>query len=277
MDPATLNLTTEILGYTKFCFVCLDATRVDAPLLRKLEASAAVLENMHAIDGNPNDDARLRGRFQYLRADSGLSSERDLPDPGISQANGLVRLEAKTVEPLDTYERALRSAIEPRGGTVYTRLGITKPRSYTSYAMTQFAYAHALAPMNGVKHPFGVVTPQNKTPAWWAMDWMRRESYFLPRYDTQGNIIAKGHALATAAGVPCINRRLVHHPAGYGLNDGYDFIGYFEFAEADAPVFRTVMDGLRDRRQNPEWDYVREGPEWWGRRVGQAEELWADR
>ena len=35
-----------------------------------------------------------------------------------------------------------------------------------------------------------------------------------------------------------------------------------------------VMAALRDRQQNPEWDYVREGPEWWGRRVGRAEELW---
>ena len=67
---------------------------------------------------------------------------------------------------------------------------------------------------------------------------------------------------------------LVHHPDGYGLGNGYDFIGYFEFAEADAPIFRTVMSGLRDREQNPEWSYVREGPEWWGRRVATVSELW---
>jgi hypothetical protein len=35
------------------------------------------------------------------------------------------------------------------------------------------------------------------------------------------------------------------------------------------------MESLRDRKQNPEWEYVREGPEWWGQRVGRAEELWA--
>jgi hypothetical protein len=34
------------------------------------------------------------------------------------------------------------------------------------------------------------------------------------------------------------------------------------------------MAGLRDRTQNPEWVYVREGPEWWGRRVGRAAALW---
>ncbi len=276
MNPATLNLTTEILGYAKFCFVRLDASRVDSTLARSLDSIGAGLENMHSIEGNPSEDARRRGRYQYLRAERSLLAERDLPDPAISRANVLIRLESSTATPLAAYEDALRHLIEQRGGEVYSRLGIAKPRSYTSHAMTQFAYAHALAPTSGAKHPFGVVTPQNKTPEWWAMDWMRRESLFLPRYDPAGNVVAKGHALATAAGIPCINRRLVHHPGGYGLNDGYDFIGYFEFATADAPVFHAVMEGLRDRKQNPEWEYVREGPEWWGRRVGRAEELWAE-
>ena len=158
---------------------------------------------------------------------------------------------------------------------MHIRMGVQKPRSYTSYAMTRFAYAHALAPASGGKHEIGVVTPQNKTRDWWEMNWMRREGFFLPRYDEHGNILAKGHALASAAGIPHINRRLFHHPLGYGLDAGYDFIGYFEFAGSDTHVFRAVMDSLRDRIQNPEWTFVREGPEWWGRRVGRLEELWA--
>ena len=52
-------------------------------------------------------------------------------------------------------------------------------------------------------------------------------------------------------------------------------MGYFEFAEKTAAVFREVMAGLRDIAQNPEWKYVLEGPEWWGRRVGNATELLA--
>ena len=46
-------------------------------------------------------------------------------------------------------------------------------------------------------------------------------------------------------------------------------------AESDAPVFRQVMEALRDTEQNPEWKYVLEGPEWWGRRVGNAEDFFA--
>jgi hypothetical protein len=88
------------------------------------------------------------------------------------------------------------------------------------------------------------MTPQNKTEAWWDMDWMHRESFFLPRYDEKGNVLAKGHAPAAEAGIPCINRRLYHAPDGYGRQGSYDFVGYFEFAEADLPVFRAVMAEL---------------------------------
>ena len=43
-------------------------------------------------------------------------------------------------------------------------------------------------------------------------------------------------------------------------------MGYFEFAEADASMFSAVMAALRDAEQNPEWAYISEGPEWWGRK-----------
>jgi hypothetical protein len=123
----------------------------------------------------------------------------------------------------------------------------------------------------------GVVTPQNKIASWWAMDWMQRESFFLPRYDAQQHLIAEGHALAAAAGIPCIVRRNVHAPERYGCEGLYDFVPYFEFAAEHAPIFRAVMAALRDMAQNPEWAYVREGPEWWGRRVGYAAALWENR
>ena len=54
------------------------------------------------------------------------------------------------------------------------------------------------------------------------------------------------------------------------MQGNYGYVGYCEFAEDDAPVCREVMAGLRDTEQKPEWKYVLEGPEWWGRRVGSA-------
>jgi hypothetical protein len=232
------------------------------------------MENMHDVAGYPSADAWQRGRLQLLRAEPSLSAERDLPHPAILRAHALIRLEGAALEPLWRYEEGVRKLIEARGGALETLTGVQRPRSYTSHAMTQFAYTSALAPQPGAACPMGVVTPQNKTAAWWAMDWMHRESFFLPRYDAQERLVAKGHALAAAGGIPYIVRRNVHAPERYGDEGSYDFVPYFEFAEEHAPIFRSVMAALRDTTQNPEWAYVREGPEWWGRRVRYAAALW---
>ena len=54
--------------------------------------------------------------------------------------------------------------------------------------MTQFAYAAAQAPGPAEQHPLGVVTPMNKIQQWWDLDWMHRESFFLPRYDCKWSV-----------------------------------------------------------------------------------------
>lgn len=274
MKAADLNMTEEIIGHARFHFITLTLEEEDPALVEGMDALGKMMENMHVIEGPPTAEAFRRGRFQHLLAESFRGGERDIPHPEMAKADALVRTECATPEALEKYEEGLRAIIEERGGTVETLSGIQKPKSYTSYAMTQFAYAQALAPASGAHLPLAVVTPQNKTKEWWEMDWMRRESFFLPRYDEHGRMTAKGHALASEAGVPCINRRLFHHPEGYGLPEGYDFVGYFEFAEKSIEPFRSVMANLRNPSVNPEWDYVKEGPEWWGRRVGLAKDLW---
>jgi hypothetical protein len=272
--PADLNLSLEVVGYQRFLFVCLPHGGADSALADALGGLGKGMANLHDVAGYPSADALQRGCFQFLRAEPALSAARDLPHPAILRAQALIRLEGATPDPLLRYEEGVRKLIESRGGTIETLAGVQRPRSYTSYAMTQFAYTPALAPQPGTACPIGVVTPQNKTAAWWAMDWMQRESFFLPRYDTQARLVAKGHALAAAAGIPYIVRRNVHAPEHYGREGSYDFVPYFEFAEEHASIFRAVMAALRDRNQNPEWAYVREGPEWWGRRVGYAAALW---
>ena len=270
MQPADLNMTTDVTGHQLFLFMTFGNTRDNEELARAIDLLGRGLENMHDADGAPSEDAFGRGRFQFLRAEHGLTREQQIAHPEISRSHGLIRLECASLEPIKTYETGLRRLIETRGGSVETLAGVQRPRSYTSHAMVQFAYAHALPPGTGEMYPMAAVTPMNKTAAWWNMDFLHRESFFLPRYDENENMVVKGHALASAAGVPNINRRLVHAPEGYGLDKDYDFVGYFEFADADAPVFREVMAALRDTEQNPEWKYVLEGPEWWGRRVGNA-------
>ena len=275
MQSGELNLATTVTGYQRFLFIGLPKGEGDAGLAEEISHLGRDLENMHYLDGPASAEAFRRGRLQILRAEPAMSSERDISHPAMLRADALIRLEGETSDPLLEYEEGLRALLHSAGGSVETLSGVQKPRSYTSHAMTQYAYARAQQPGRGTLHPMGVVTPMNKNARWWGMDWMHRESFFLPRYDADENMVLKGHALAADAGIACITRRLVHAPDGYGKDDGYDFVGYFEFAESDAPVFNAVMAALRDVEQNPEWAYVAEGPEWWGRRIGEAAELWS--
>ena len=274
MQPADLNMTTTVTGHQLFLFVTLDDGG-DEELAGAIDVLGEGMENVDGVDGGPSEEAFAKGRFQLLRAEYGFTTQQQIVHPAVSESDGLIRLECATLEPIKGYETGLRTLIDAAGGSVETLAGVMRPRSYTSHAMTEFAYAHAMPPGPGEKFPLAAVTPMNKTDAWWQMDFLHRESFFLPRYDENEEMVVKGHALASAMGVPGINRRLVHSPDGYGVEGNYDFVGYFEFAEKDAPVFREVMAGLRDKVQNPEWKYVLEGPEWWGHRVRSAAEFLA--
>ncbi len=277
MQSTDLNLTTTVTGYQRFLFLKLQQGPDPAGLAEAMAQLGDGMENMHYVDGPPSPEAFQRGRYQMLRVESSMTREQDIPHAAVRDAVALVRLEGESEEPLLQYEDALKALLEDTGGSVETLSGVQRPRSYTSHAMTQYAYARAQQPGPGSTHPLGVVTPMNKNAQWWGMDWMHRESFFLPRYDADENMAVKGHALAADAGISCITRRLVHAPDGYGQDGSYDFVGYFEFAEADAETFSAVMAALRDTVQNPEWAYISEGPEWWGRRVGAPAELWSGR
>ena len=274
MQPSQLNMTTTVTGHQLFLFITF-GDKIDHELANAIDRLGQGMVNAHDVNGAPSYEAFNGGRFQLLRAESGLGAEQQISHRAVSESHGLIRLECASLEPVSKYEDGLRRLIEATGGSVETLAGVMRPRSYTSHAMTEFAYAHAMPPGPGEKFPLATVTPMNKTETWWQMDFLHRESFFLPRYNENEEIVAKGHALASVTGVPSINRRLVHSPNGYGLKDNYDFVGYFEFAEKDAPVFREVMAGLRDKEQNPEWKYVLEGPEWWGRRIRTSTEFLA--
>ena len=275
MQPQDLNMTTTVIGYQLFLFITFGCGQANKELAEAIDLLGLNMENAHNADGPPSEETFERGRFQFLQAEPESTSNHQLKHTAIYESQGLVRLECAALEPIKTYATCLQNLIEQHHGSVETLEGVMRPRSYTSHAMSEFAYAHAMPPGPGDKYPLAAVTPINKTDEWWDMDFLHRESFFLPRYNEDEDMVVKGHALASATGVSCINRRLAHSPHGYGLPNSYDFVGYFEFAEKDAPVFQEVMAGLRDINQNPEWKYVLEGPEWWGRRVGSAAEFFA--
>src|SRR5207244_10464818 len=47
-----------------------------------------------------------------------------------------------------------------------------------------------------IPHPLGIIAsgfliPMSKTAEWWRKDWMERHTYFLPRYDNEGRMVAE--------------------------------------------------------------------------------------
>jgi hypothetical protein len=195
-----------------------------------------------------------------------------IADDGLLHADAVVHVAAPTAAPVAEFcaevARLLAPTVTPRvlGGEV-------RPMTYTGDAMHNFAYAHRVLPQPGPVMPNAFLVPMSKTPAWWAKDWMERHTYFLPRYDDQGRMTSEGHALAAASGVPCLLRRTYKHPTEPAPAGAYDFVTYFECADADVPTFHAVCAALRDVGKNPEWKFVREGPTWHGRRAASWAEM----
>ncbi len=189
-----------------------------------------------------------------------------IDDHGVVEARWLVHVAAPTAEPVAAFVKEAGALLAPLA-EVRTLGGVVRPRNFTGAAMNKFAYERAVSQQPGPAMPNGFLIPMSKTAEWWRKDWMERHTYFLPRYDDEGRMVAEGHALTSEAGVPCIVRRTYHaveQPATFGA---YDFVTYFECGDADVPVFEKVCANLRDVKRNPEWKFVREGPTWHGRRA----------
>ena len=103
----------------------------------------------------------------------------------------------------------------------------------------------------------------SKTADWWKKDWMERHTYMLPRYDDAERMVSQGHALAAEAGIPCLLRRTYKHPVEPAPPSAYDFITYFECADADVPTFHAsarrcatsprIPSGNRSRGTHVAW------------------------
>jgi hypothetical protein len=198
----------------------------------------------------------------------------DIDDDRLRRADAVVHVASATAGPVAEFCAEARGLLGP---TIkpYVLGGVVRPMRYTGNAMHNFAYAHRVLQQPGTVMPNVFVVPMNKTPAWWSKGWMERHTYFLPRYDDAGHVLSQGHALAAAAGIPCLMRRTYRNPTEPAPAAAYDFVSYFECADADVPTFHQVCDALRDVERNPEWKFVREGPTWHGRRVATWAELFA--
>ena len=261
--------STEILRHG--AYVCL---RV--PEARRRAAAAApvpaLVERLRLANEFEVRDGHPPEAVAFLRRVGATPGPR--ADDGLLLADAVVHVAAATEAPVAEFCAEIVRLLGP-GAQTQVLGGVVRPMLYTGNAMFNFAYAHRVFQQPGAVMPNAFLVPMSKTPSWWTKDWIERHTFFLPRYDDAGRMVNEGHALASAAGVPCLMRRTYKYPSEPAPDDAYDFVTYFECADADVPTFHEVCAALRDVKRNPEWAFVREGPTWHGRRVATWAELCA--
>ncbi len=145
--------------------------------------------------------------------------------------------------------------------------GADRVPRYTSAEMYAYAFKAAQPRRTGRIARRAFIVPVRKSAAWWAKPSLERQTYFYPHVDSTSGVLVKGHARAGESAIPMLYRKLYHNPDGYQRANAFDFVVYFECEDDHVEAFEHVWRALRDPSQNPEWDFVEEGPLWRGRRV----------
>src|SRR5215471_17048480 len=263
-------LPREILRHG--AYVCLRLA--DGADRRAVAAAAipALAEKLGLVNEFDPPDGPPALSIAFLRRQGATAG--GIADDGVALADAVVHVAAPTAQPVSDF---CAEATRLLGSMAALRVigGVVRPRTYTGAAMNNFAYAHQVVQQPGRTMPNAFLLPMNKTAAWWKKDWMERHTYFLPRYDDEGRMTSEGHALASAAGIPHMLRRTYKSPSSPAAEGAYDFVTYFECADAAVPMFHQVCASLRDVAKNPKCKFVREGPTWHGRRVATWPELFA--
>jgi hypothetical protein len=266
--PVTLSndlLPTAVLRHG--AYVCVRATAdpcltAGAPI-EALARRLGLQNEFEASTGHPAEAIAFLRRLDVAPA--------QIADARLGRADAIVHVASPSGARVEEFCAELARLVDGLASLVTLR-GVQRPPSFTGAAMHNFAYAHQLQQQPGDAMPNAFIVPIRKTAEWWGKSWMERHTYLLPRFDEDGRQTHEGHALAAAAGIPHLMRRTYTHPTQPAPEGEYDFLTYFECADASVPVFFDVRAALADTKRNPEWTFVREGPTWRGHRV----RTWAD-
>jgi hypothetical protein len=265
-QPADVRSTAPIRHGAYLCLRVPPAARDDAARA-DVEALAGRLglRNEFAPGGDHPPEA-----VAFLRRVG--ATPGDLADEGLLGADAIVHVASETAAPVADFCAEMVRLLGPEAETRLLS-GVVRPTLFTGTLMHNFAYAHRVLQQPGEVMPNAFLLPTSKTAGWWEKGWMERHTYFLPRYDDAGRKTADGHPQAAEAGIASLMRRTYKNAVEPAPPGAYDFVNYFECADAAVPVFHAVCASLRDVARNPEWRFVREGPTWQGRRVATWGEL----
>ena len=249
------------LVQTKFLFLTLMHDDASSRAAVKAAGSTVARGFFNDFDANGRRETKTLETIQLLVSDEPATCRE-----GIRSATFVCQISAKYRERLDEVEQELARRLpgrrhDPRPG-----------RSAPGPALHERGPARQGLPACGQPpdrredaerhHPAdeqdrGVVGDEHA----------RAAPVLLPAHRRKKGNRAKGHALAADEGVSTIYRRLYHNPDGYQRPHEWDFLTYFECEDRHLPVYDRITAALRDVNQNPEWRFVKEGPEWRGRRV----------
>jgi hypothetical protein len=248
------------LAFTKFLFVT-PARDDDAARTRLRGAGSIVARGFfNDFEAEGARDTAPHETIQFLVNDEGHQR------PGLPGARYALQVSSKYRPRLKETEMELRRRLAEHAEIVSLDGAVRAPQ-YTSAEMHAYAYKNAGARGSGRAQRNAIIIPIRKTQEWWEKHALDRHAYFYPHADGATGTRAKGHARAAEPGIGTIFRRLYYNPEGPGRADEFDFITYFECADEHVGTFDQICSALRDERQNPEWRYVVEGPEWRGKRV----------
>lgn len=247
------------VAYTAFFFVT--PLRDDEATRVKLRAAGGIVARGFFNDFEAEGrDTPPHETIQFLvRADHG--------DPGAAGSGAPYALQvcSKYRPRLKETDAELRRRVADFAAVTALEGAVRVPQ-YTSAEMHAYAYRAAIARGSGRVQRNAIIIPIRKSKEWWDRAPLDRQTYFYPHADPSGAHV-KGHARAAEAGISTIFRKLYYNPDGHGRVNEWDFVTYFECADEHLAIFDQICQALRDERQNPEWRFVTEGPEWRGRRV----------
>lgn len=248
------------LAFTKFLFIT--PSRDDDAARTRLRSAGSIIARgfFNDFETEGGRDTPPHETIQFLVNDDGHGQ------PGLTGARYAVQVSSKYRPRLQETEVELRRRLADNA-TIVALDGAVRNPQYTSAEMYAYAYKNASPRQSGRTQRNVIIIPMSKTAEWWEKGALDRHTYFYPHADPQTGTRVKGHARAAEAGISTIGRRLYYNPDGHSRPDEFDFITYFECADEHLATFDQICRALRDERQNPEWRFVLEGPEWRGKRV----------
>jgi hypothetical protein len=249
------------LSYTRFLF--LTPHEDDGAALVRLRAAGASIGRgfFNDFDADGSRDVQPQETIQFLVADGPVGTRH-----GLGAARFAVQVSANYRPRLQSVEDEVRRRLGSYAD-VTAVAGAERPSRYTSAELHAHVFKRAAPRLSGRVARHAIILPISKTPQWWSKSVMERHLYFYPHHDPETGCLVKGHVQAADPGISTVFRRLYHNPDSYQQPNAFDFIAYFECTDESLPVLDQICRTLRDERQNPEWRYVLEAPEWRGLRV----------